>query len=972
MRLRSITMVCLLLGLFAPVTQAATRTWQVGVGDWSTGANWNGGLPVAGDDVVVTNAGASVFLTMATPYLASFTLGSANAGARTLTFSNWNTALLSAANVTILTNGVVTCIGSLSNGFMSNRVYITCDNFTLDAGGIVNVDAKGWSGGPGASTVGHGPGGGRYTAGSGAGYGGAGGNIYWLNGNPYGNPAAPSDAGSGGSGSSNPSRGGNGGGAVRINASGLLTLNGVITANGQLGTLHSGGGSGGGVWITCGTVAGIGAIRANGNDTSGSGSSGGGGRIALAYDPAAQAALPVPPISMSVTGGGYGTTAHLGTLYFPDGYFLTETMSRLNGEIVGVSSWAPTNLVVSNCTVRFVAAGFQLSVLNDLRIVDRGSLQLGGDALITNAVVANNLGCVRYTSMTGGPALWVGGSLVVSNGGNLYLYGGLTNSTTTNYGAVAVVQGAAVVYSNSWIYMVSHPTNGGSVLFKPNSLTIRPYGGINATSRGFAGGAGVSASGGGKGGLRSGGGYGGAGGYTNPAAMGPAYGLANGPADPGSGGGTGNVGTAYNNITIDNYGGNGGGLIRIFARAGITNDGALNADGHGGGVQNNGGGSGGGIYLIGRSLGGTGTLSAAGGSTANPGGSGGGGRIALWSINDTFAGAISVTNGVSTVANGALGTVVRGRLPDIGVSTTNLACSIPIDASSNLTFETWNLLPTNALLTYSVSTNVPWLSVLPVSGASTGEHDTITVTCSSAGMDAGIFTGEVSVAFQDGYEAYQVVFQTVRVVMSVLPIPGVSPTNFFRSITVGTNASMQSFQVWNSAGMNALYYEIVSDAAWLSVTPTNGTSSGEYDPIVINYATASLAVGVYTGHLSVAAVDVASGLQAFNSPLVLTVVMEVRAIPGLRVSPLSLSNEVTEAHTAAGQGFQVWNGSAEPRLAMNYTIGDNASWFSESPADGTSQGGTNTVQVLYDTATLAPGYYSGAVTVTAAGGASNS
>ncbi len=67
-----------------------------------------------------------------------------------------------------------------------------------------------------------------------------------------------------------------------MEASETVTINGTITANGGNGVNRSGGGSGGGIYLSCSTVAGRGNIRANGgNGGSGYGGGGGGGRIAI-------------------------------------------------------------------------------------------------------------------------------------------------------------------------------------------------------------------------------------------------------------------------------------------------------------------------------------------------------------------------------------------------------------------------------------------------------------------------------------------------------------------------------------------------------------------------------------------------------------------------------------------------------------------------------------------------------------------
>ena len=128
--------------------------------------------------------------------------------------------------------------------------------------------------------------------GGGAGYGGAGGLSGGgiTGGSTYGIDLLPFEMGSGGGNGSAP--GGAGGGSLRLQVTGTLTLNGIISANGSdgnpdvLGTGGGGGGgSGGAIRINAGTVTGAGSFQSNGgrggNGTSFGGGGGGGGRIAV-------------------------------------------------------------------------------------------------------------------------------------------------------------------------------------------------------------------------------------------------------------------------------------------------------------------------------------------------------------------------------------------------------------------------------------------------------------------------------------------------------------------------------------------------------------------------------------------------------------------------------------------------------------------------------------------------------------------
>ncbi len=78
--------------------------------------------------------------------------------------------------------------------------------------------------------------------------------------------------------------GGKGGGVIRLNVNGTLTVNGSISADGEASPgVDAGAGAGGSIWITASTLTGTGVIRANGGSYSGTANEGGGGggRIAL-------------------------------------------------------------------------------------------------------------------------------------------------------------------------------------------------------------------------------------------------------------------------------------------------------------------------------------------------------------------------------------------------------------------------------------------------------------------------------------------------------------------------------------------------------------------------------------------------------------------------------------------------------------------------------------------------------------------
>jgi hypothetical protein len=180
------------------------------------------------------------------------------------------------SNLNITAGGLFT---SLSG--QSNLDLVVLANVNVAAGGAIAVDANGFAqaSGPGAGQSAGG-------SGSGAGYGGLGGASATAapGGTNYGSAQQPVDQGSGGGFGSGPLYGGSqGGGAIRLNVGGVLTVDGQFSANGNWGLQdNSGGGSGGSIWVTAGTLAGNGQITADGGEGELYGGGGGaGGRIAL-------------------------------------------------------------------------------------------------------------------------------------------------------------------------------------------------------------------------------------------------------------------------------------------------------------------------------------------------------------------------------------------------------------------------------------------------------------------------------------------------------------------------------------------------------------------------------------------------------------------------------------------------------------------------------------------------------------------
>ena len=279
------------LGVVILSSSAATRTWTGAVSsDWDEPGNWqdgdgNPGVPVDGDAVVIgsSTADVSVKLSSSTPMLSSLEVGNLLRvyNAATLTVYGWNTCI-QATNIVFGGKAKVTCNGPSATIEEMSRVWIKCHNITVkkesttNQKGAIDVNGKGYAAAGKVSSRGRGPGNAPFCgSGSHGGYGGLRGNLpsrYYTEVNmypaslPYDDPENPTQPGSSGAASAN-SGVGHGGGVVRIEATGTVTVSeGSITAKGSNAGAHNtnntdaslgdGGGAGGTIYISCAKFAG--------------------------------------------------------------------------------------------------------------------------------------------------------------------------------------------------------------------------------------------------------------------------------------------------------------------------------------------------------------------------------------------------------------------------------------------------------------------------------------------------------------------------------------------------------------------------------------------------------------------------------------------------------------------------------------------------------------------------------------------
>lgn len=217
---------------------------------------------------------------------------------------------------------------------------LRADTVVVAAGGKLSAEGRGYysttnrtGGGPGGGGFYYNSSGGKYYGGGG-GYGSVGGNGYGSasGGGAYGSAAAPVDLGSAGG-----NFGGNGGGAIRLEVTNTLLLEGEIMAAGSNGDTYSGGGAGGSLLVYVHSLRGAGRFTAEGGAGGMYGGGGGGGRIAV-Y--ALEEDFP-SSVQFSVAGGGGANPGQAGTVFTDALLVSPETDLALGGYSGG--PFNPTN-----------------------------------------------------------------------------------------------------------------------------------------------------------------------------------------------------------------------------------------------------------------------------------------------------------------------------------------------------------------------------------------------------------------------------------------------------------------------------------------------------------------------------------------------------------------------------------------------------------------------------------------------------
>ena len=252
--------------------------------NWSNPQNWDkGSVPPAGSFVYFGHPGSKDCVIDTLTEMPAFLRLASNWNGRVTLKSGFHPdGILELADKLIVENGELVVESTNLDG-EGTGVTLKADEIKVFQNGKILAAGQGF---PANSGPGQGQGSTNPAIGGGASHGGEGPSPAGLPPvAPYGSEGAPTSLGSGG----NQSNGGQGGGAITLEASTLVFMNGTVSANAGYAAFtpnptpdnNPGGGSGGSILVRTPLLQGIGTFQANGGYGYQNGLSGSGGRISL-------------------------------------------------------------------------------------------------------------------------------------------------------------------------------------------------------------------------------------------------------------------------------------------------------------------------------------------------------------------------------------------------------------------------------------------------------------------------------------------------------------------------------------------------------------------------------------------------------------------------------------------------------------------------------------------------------------------
>lgn len=257
---------------------------------------------------------------------------------------------------------------------------------------------------------------------------------------------------------------------------------------------------------------------------------------------------------------------------------------------------------------------------------------------------------------------------------------------------------------------------------------------------------------------------------------------------------------------------------------------------------------------------------------------------------------------------------------------------------------------------WQASSDQPWLTLTPSSGTFSG-RGIATVLVNRGALAPQPYRGHITF-IQQGKTNRPL---TLTVNMVVTPAPPASLTVSAVSLSyLGTqtaNPASQPLTLQNTSGQAIDWSSAVitgNGVNWLSLSPASGhLTAHSRETVTVSAQSQQMALGTYDGTI---------GFKGGMNPIV-SVTMSVIAQGNLAASPPSLTFAAVGQNPSA-QAITLQNSGGETvSWSVSAATVDGAHWLAASPASGSvPPGGSATVSISINAASLAPRAYQGTLT----------
>ena len=327
----------------------------------------------------------------------------------------------------------------------------------------------------------------------------------------------------------------------------------------------------------------------------------------------------------------------------------------------------------------------------------------------------------------------------------------------------------------------------------------------------------------------------------------------------------------------------------------------------------------------------------------------------------TYTGTVAIT----PIGTGAPSTLIPVTLQvtsgTLSLSTNTLAFNYVL-GSSNPVAQSVQVAGAGSTLSFNaIATTVSggsWLSVTPTSGTAPGA---LSISVNGSGLTPGNYGGTVVVTAPNAAGSPQTIQVALAVnagTISASPAPSAGLTFTQAAGGSGPAQTITLTSTPVSVSFTATATTAGSSGNWLLVASATGSTPGS---VLVSVNAASLAVGTYTGTVTITAAG------ASGSPIVYAVTLNVVTPVTITATPTALTfAALLNATAPAAQSVQV--GATGPAgaavatfpFAAAVTTTSGGSWLSVTPTSGTDPG---TISVSANPVGLAAGAYTGTVTV---------